>query len=497
MIINNMPLKSKESKEEILEFDLFDNFANTSKAQSMQELKNVSSTYNFKLNNGELKTGYGFKKLAMPTNNVDLDDEQELLLDGSQVNAVWSFKWYDSSKKAKRYYVVYFNELNHIGYADLFNTRPLTLYAPTTFTKTPVGNNTRFHDDDAMVFSSGEGCGFYLLTGSIANMYEDAPEIVSLCSQYDKYFAITAGERADLVYSDNDNLMEWKTSNTSRLKFNDDRGKLNKVIALNDYVYVFRDYGISKISQFSTKSDFDISGLYQCDSYIYPKTIASSGDNVYFLEGSGLFSFNGTKTSKINLECDEMLAKTDKRHASAVCFEGKYYLACRYDFNDDKTIGCENQPNYVNNILFVFDLVSKKIELMRGVDINTLCVLNNPYKSKVVACFNGSHKDKIGELNLSGEIFGENTEKEWQSVKCDLNAPEKVKKLKFLTIKTLNSVVLKVSSDKISKTYNIEGSDKIQRIRVDVFGREFNISFSTKEKQSNISNVKLGYSVQK
>ncbi len=487
-------IKGKKSINKDLTFDAFQDFVNFSKSQSKQQLNKASNSYNFNLSSGELQTGYGFKKLHMPTNTIDVDTEEVLALDGTKITAVWSFKWYDYSSKQNKYYIVYYNDNNNIGFSNLFNTRPFALFAKTTFTETPVGCNTRYANDDAMVFSSSVD-GLFLMTGSITEMYNDAPNLISICSHYDKLFAITAGDRARLVYSDNKDITQWDNDNMQEIIFDDDRGKLNKVIAFNDYVYVFRDFGISKISAYSTRNEFDISQLYQCDSYIYPGTIASSGDKIYFLEGAGIFSFNGSSTSRIDLDCSDMLKKADKRNASAVCFESKYYLACRYDFNDGQTIGCETEEGYINNVLFVFDLVSKKVDLLRGIDIKQLCVLNNPYKSKVVACFNGQNIGNIGELTCDGKIFDSSTEKSWTSVKSDFGYPDKLKKIKHLTIKTLTDCELIVESDKQRKTFMIEGSEKIQQIRVDVTGKEMQIGFKTSLPQANISNVKIVYNV--
>lgn len=494
MIINKNLVKGKKKSQKNLIYDVFQNFVNSKLADSRQEIKNVSSTYNFEISDGELKTGYGFKKLQMPTSTSNLDSEEVLALDGNEVYALWSFKWYSSVAKENRYYIVYFNDLNRLGFANLFNTRPLALFAPTDFTSVPVGNKTRFNGDDAMVFS-GDIDGLYLMTGSISRMYEDAPKVMSICWQFDKYFAIVAGEQVNLYYSDNKDITTWTDQTMKQIVFDDDKGKLNKVMAFNDYVYVFRDFGISKISIYSTKNLFDVSGIYQCDSFIYPGTIASSGDKIYFLEGSGIYSFNGSSTTKINLDCDELLNNTQKHNASAVCFEGKYYLACRYDFTDGKSIGCENESDYINNVLIILDLVSKKVNLVRGVDIRQLCVLNNPYKSKVVACFNGGNKSFIGELTKDGEIFEVATNKEWTSVLSDLDTPEKLKKVEYLTIKTTTDCQVKVESDRGEKIVEVIGSDKLQKLQINLCGREFKVSFLATSKEVNISNVKLGYSI--
>lgn len=487
-------VNGKKSVSKDLVFDVFEDYVNLNDSEDKQKFNRVSSTYNFDLSNGQLLTGYGFKDLSMPTNTSDMDNETLINVRGNEITAIWSFRWFDFALKDNKYYIVYFNDGNYLEFANLFHERPLPLYAETHFNKAPIGCPIRYEKDDALLFSSDVD-GLFLLTGAITKTFKLAPRLLSLCSAFDKIFAVIANDRASLMYTDDKNISHWTENNLEEIKFDDERGKLNKVILLNDYVYVIRDFGISRISVYSTSGNFDISQLYQSDSYIFPGTIASSGDKIYFLEGSGIFAFNGSSTSKINLDCDELLKNADKRNASAVCFEGKYYLSCRYDFNDGQTVGCESNPKCVNNLLLVLDLVSKKVNVLRGVDIHQLCVLNNPYKSKVVACFNGEYCNRIGELTNDGIIFDNATQKIWTSVLSTLSYPEKLKRVKFLNIKTKTDCDVVITSEKQSRTYHVYGSDKLQQIKVDVTGRELQISFKCNDANANISNVKLIYNV--
>lgn len=488
-------IKGKKSVQKDLVFDVFQNFVDKTTGESKQQLKEVKNTYNFNVCDGELTTGLGFKKLQMPTSSTEPGSEEILQFDGSKVYAIWSFKWYDINTHGYKYYMLYYNDNNNLGLTNLFAKRPIALYITTPFTQVPTGCNTRHEEDDAIVFSSLEEKGLFLVTGSQNYMYERAPQVQSICCLYNTLFAITTDKREKLFYSSNQDLTQWTEDDMSQIQFNDDLGGLNKVVDFNDYVYVFRDFGINKISFYSTKDTFDISQIHKADSYIYPGTIASSGDRIYFLEGGGIFSFNGSSANKVELDYNEILNKSSKDNATAVCFEGKYYLACRYDFDDNQKIGCEKEEGFVNNVLFVFDTQSKQINVLRGVDIKQLCVLNNPYKSKVVACFNGQHIGNVGELSMDGQVFGQASEKVWTSVYCDMGYADKIKKTKYLTIKTQTDCLITITSDQMSKTYDICGSDKIQQVKVDVFGKEMSVSIGVKKQEAKISNVKLVFDV--
>lgn len=67
----------------------------------------------------------------------------------------------------------------------------------------------------------------------------------------------------------------------------DERGALNRVISYLNYVYVFRDYGISRITAFGAQTDFSVSNLFVSSGKIYPRSVALCGDSVIFLRRTG------------------------------------------------------------------------------------------------------------------------------------------------------------------------------------------------------------------
>lgn len=281
----------------------------------------------------------------------------------------------------------------------------------------------------------------------------------------------------------------------AELDFSDERGDLNKLISFDDYLYIFRDYGITKLSIYSSDSEFSINHQYMSDSYIYPNSIAQSGDNVYFLERTGLKVFNGSSVNDVEIECIELIKACDQSKCWATSFNGKYYLACRCDFQDDKQIGCEGYTSgYINNALIVYDYQTEHIDIVRGVDINQVLALNNPLKAKLVACFNNQYKGKIGQLTRDGKLFGNALENLWQSTKNDLGYHGQKKRIKNITIKSLSDALLTIESESMARTYNITGKQNIQKIRTNVIGNEFSVKIEA-QGEINISNIVLTASV--
>ena len=482
-------LKTEKTKQEEFEYSLFNKPLST-ESDELQKTGSVKRTYNFLTEDGDLKTGYGFEDIKMPTSFTDLDNESLISIRGDEVKAIWKMKWYDSQDDINCYYLFYYNDEGYICYDNIFRQRLATFIAPNVFTDIPFALYYRVEDEDMLLFF-GEGQDLLTLTSVGSQTVENVPVIKSCCAHYGKLFAITATGNNQLVYTEDLDITAWTDEKTKRLDFSDERGTLNKIISFDDYIYVFRDYGITQLSIYGSNEDFSINHMYLSDSYIYPNTIAQSGDRVYFLERYALKCFNGSSVSEVEIACKDLISSCRQENAYATCYEGKIYLACRCDYGGGESVGCESYSGgYKNNTLIIHDIESGYTEIVRGVDINQVLALNNPYKSKLVACFNGQYKGNIGQLTTDGKIFGSTLGGVWQSTDTDFGHHSKKKRIKSFTVKTSGDITVTISSDKMSKKFEVSGKANIQKIRTNIVGNVFNVKI-TSGGETTISNFVL------
>ena len=170
-------------------------------------------------------------------------------------------------------------------------------------------------------------------------------------------------------------------------------------------------------------------------------------------------------------------------------------MATRYDFNDELSLGCENETGYINNVLFEVDIETNSVDILRGVDIKKIIALDVPYFSKVIACFNGTNKAHLGELTHNGKIFTSSNQKFWTSFKTDLDFKGKMKRIKEIILNTEEDCEVIIESDLETKTYIFEGSEKEQRQLANVVGRNFQISFKSSSAESHISKPMIVFDV--
>ena len=199
----------------------------------------------------------------------------------------------------------------------------------------------------------------------------------------------------------------------------------------------------------------------------------------------GLYSFNGNVVSKLDVEIAKDVDVTFPNNFAATCYHGKYFLACKIDFGDNEAIGCEGST-FVNNAVLIYDINSKQVEVMRGVDIKDFALIESDLVSKLICTFNGANNDKVGQFTLDGSIFGTSYKKKWTSVSSDFGYKGKTKIVKSVSLVAKENCQMTITSDVESKTISIVGSSANQKIKLNVKGERFKVEFSSSASSQKI-----------
>lgn len=393
--------------KKVVEINRFDNF-NTDNAIVAKKF------YNY-LPSNELQNSHGVVNAMFPLNYEDTSEaELNITKKGiTKVEGIAFFKQYfsTSGRTVNRLIVygddkkVYINQMQDDTY-DLFWLYELT------FNSAPITLAFKKDDLDAIILASNDQMKVWCTNYSPYTI-TNAPIITSMCMNEGVLFC-TIKEPAFKVWyaTDLDAENVGNISSTSGyISLEDDLGYARKIVAFNENVYVFRDYGISKINYI--KKDISVSQIYLSNTKIYTNTVSVCGNNILFMTKEGLYSFNGVKVSKIKINIFESL-KIDNANAVSASLGEKYYLALKLDFNDEDKILCE-QNNCVNNALIIFDTNDLSFEIIRGVDIKSLLPVKTDGFEKMLTIFNTGNVDKIGEVKEISKSFDDNLPKYWLS----------------------------------------------------------------------------------
>jgi len=261
-----------------------------------------------------------------------------------------------------------------------------------------------------------------------------------------------------------------------------------KIVSFNDSLYIFREYGIDRLVAYADQNDFQIIPLFTSSNRIYTDTIKVCGDRIMFLASDGIYYFSGLSTQKYNLNINSLFEKKYNDNAKASYYNGKYYLACRLDMDDD-LVGCE-LGEYTNNILLELDIKSGYLNILRGYDIVNVQTVNTKIESKLVVCVRHDGHYRLGQVSKCGNVFGVATTKVWKSPMSSFGYSMRYKLLKSITLSSINNVEICVRTEDVVRKYSIPAG-AVHTIIPNLKAKEFAIDFVSNDIDVNISNPQV------
>lgn len=332
----------------------------------LADFKKAQMCYNFNFSGGNLKHDVGFEPLfggKMPVcSGLDsLFTSESGVCDGF----VFLYRRYDFEAKKQDDKLIIFDSTHTGYYINLFDESFTLTPLGVSFSSRPVAENYRLMGKDVVIMVSSEDNMVVWDGVSAPEIIIDAPKISSMDIHYERLFATSKGSET-LRFSDDLDPTNWSESlsDAGFIELVDERGKLEKVLSFNDYLYVFRERGVSRVyASSSDQRNFYVNHLFTAGGSIIPSTIAICGDKIIFAATDGLYAFDGSSTVRKL----ENLFPLFNFSSSVACFHaGKYYLAAKLDFDGEK------MPNG-NNALLELDAETFEYKLIRGRDIIDLC----------------------------------------------------------------------------------------------------------------------------
>ncbi len=409
---------------------------------SVLALETAAECYNFDFTSGALRSGVGVEYCDyVPRNST----------------RYWVYRYY--SETSGEYVEQYIYQNKH-GLAMVYDyDTKKTTYISGLPLPDMRAINYRLNSKDVLLLSV---TGRRLLTwdGKLLKEYADSPVISSMALHYERLFVTSSQEPTKVFFSDDLDPTNWSigTDSGGFIELLDERGMLNKVVSFGNYLYIFRDHGISRVTAFGDQSEFSVLNLFVTAGRIYPSSIATCGTCIIFLASDGLYAFDGYDCARILQNLDGLIEPSSATE-SAFC-NGKYYLSCRMNFKDGKTVGCESGEFNCNGLL-VYNVANGEYTVARGLDISYLepCTLNNG-GDFLMCCESG----KGGIISSDGKRFGEALPAHWQSPVTDFGLPDRNKAIREIYVDTDTPLTVTFDSGRKKKTVNIKPTNTRARV---------------------------------
>ncbi len=495
----NIPKPS--STRSRIKLTTFEGGLNLKKSENIMPMTYAFTTYNFSHTRGALEAGLGIADLSSAIFSDENLQTQVSIGLSSLGSIIGSFhaKRYNQETLTREDKLMFLTSDMKLHYLPLNpqeieeNASGIKTISNLMFSAKPTAINYRLNGQDCTIFSSIlDPMIVWGLTENVMKV-ADAPHISSMAMHYERLFATVDGEQSSIWFSDDLDPTNWSVSLTEAgfIEMLDERGALKKVLSFNDYIYVFRDYGITRISAIADQTTFSVAHLFVASGKIYPNTVISCGDVILFLASDGLYKFDGVSCSKILTNIENGFSKMDNTYAIAGYFENKYYIACSFNFQDELM---EGESEAKNNCLIEVDLNTMQAIFLRGteiVDINT--VLSDYFCGVVVSAKQfGSDYYRLGVIDHSGKVFNNITHKVWKTALTDLGYPQKQKCVRNIFINSKSDCKIIVTTEENNKKeLQVKASNKPISISTRIYGAKFSFEFSCDSDDCEITNPNI------
>ena len=470
----------KEKKR--IEIDTFNNFNSSNNIYT-------EKFYNFFPSN-KLASSQGVAVAKFPKMYTDMTEE-ELDIEDLDINSVCGvsyFKMYFPDSQNTQHRILIYGDDNKVYINQLFSGSSMLLWLfNLQFNSPPVSLSYKTDDTDSIILTSSDKMVVWHTNYSPYEI-ENVPIITSMCMNDEVLFCTIKDPAFKIWYATNldaENVGQV-SAESGYISLEDDLGYSRKILTFNEDIYVFRDYGISKINYI--KNDISVSQIYLSNTKIYADTVSICGNVIMFMTKDGIYSFNGVKVTKTDVNIKTLLPSTNE-HTTASSLGQKYYLALRLNFNDNKEILCET-GDYVNNALVIIDIIDYSYEIIRGVDIKSLLPVKTELFEKMLVTFNTINNSQLGQIVETSSCFDTRLPKYWQSSNLTNNFNTKL--FTKLSIQASENVTFNLIYDDKNISFSTY-KDGLNEFCFKILCKQVKLEISSNETNASVDKVVLDY----
>lgn len=444
--------------------------------------------YNIGFKNGALTNGMGIAKAKI--NGTLLPSVGAT---GCRIIKCWIYYKYNYTLNKREDKIVVLLDNNTVYTTLLDGATGFTQTTMTFSSGTASALNYHFNGEDVFLIFGSAG-GMYLYNGESATHYNNVPGFSSVCLHYERIYGTTQQGSNRVYFSDDLDPTNWQISlnEAGYISFPDEGGRVKKVESFNDYVFIFREYGIHRLTAYTDLTDYKITKVFSTSNKIYAETIKVCGNKMVFLAEDGLYSFDGFVTKKIYAGLFPLIG--NKEYAVASYFNYKYYLAVNLKILDDSVVGDEEKGGMKNNGIVSIDFDLGDVNIFRGGDVACFLPVNMSNFCELLVAFNNFRCVHLGMICDSGTIMDVPLNKLWRSPLSHLAQLDGNKILRKIYLLTNGALKLTVNGDeKFEK--DIQCSPYIQVVPINRGGESISIALQSDSDKLYISGMLLEFDV--
>ena len=440
--------------------------------EKLKTPKTPNVCYNFNPFDGALRSAEGVSVLKFK-------DKQYSFPNNVKSIKAYYYKRFDTSTGSRDDKIVCYCTDNNLYVCPLNSTTGVfNKIADSYYIKPPIAVNYNYYGNDVMLFAVDNG-SISVLDNNTLTHYADTPTISNMCIHNERLFATTSDDINTVWFSGLFNPIEWNVSldGAGYVTIPDEKGKMLNLISFYDYVYLFREYGISRISAYGDQTDFRVDNLYLRHGKIFGNSITVCGDYIVFLASDGLHIFDGINSKKLLPSYDSYFIGVDNQNAQGVYFDNKLFFTADMRLNGN-----------ICNVTLVYDFKRKAEYVLKGLNLSHLVSVNGDN----YFLFGVTKDYKLVKMDNSGSFLGEATEKIWKNSSSDYGIAVKNKRLYKFTVDTDYEIKVIITCDGENYYYFLDKYDN--ELNLDIVGNLFQITIISEFQMARVISPTLYFS---
>ena len=478
----------------------FSNGVNSDYDENLLPIKYSPLTYNFNFNDGSLRDGIGMSNPIFRYSENFPEMTKAIKWPESEViTGCWLYRFWDKDLGDDRAFLIAYTVSGNFYYNNLKDSSSdMIQIEGLNFKEKPRVLTYNIDGVDTLILVSKNDGMYTWVYRQDPIKVDNVPLIKSMCVHYERLFVTTFGDNRSVWFSDNLNPTNFNIGSRDGgfIELNDEYGgDSNKVISFDGYLYIFRDFNIARVSAFGDQQDFSVTQLYLSNGRIYDKTVSLCGNRVMYLASDGIYSFNGSNSTKINLSIDKLFDGVDNDYAVGAYNEGCYYLICKLNYPGDKVMHETQNQRMYNNTLIRINVNTGEMSILRGYNFVDLFLIKYHLNSEVMVSVLDMGLSRVLVVDNSGKYIDEPTPKVWNSPMSDFGYPDKYKLIREIVVETSADIIIEIVADNQSYSYRLKGKNGYQSIRPYVKGKKIAVNFISNTIGNKISNpnIVVGY----
>ena len=294
--------------------------------------------------------------------------------------------------------------------------------------------------------------------------------IVQLISHNERIFALVKGGNNSVWFSDVFNPFDWEVSLSGGgyLECDNSPGVINKLVSMGDYLYLFCDYGIYRLTCYSLQSQFELKKVYSSGEKILGESVASTQNKIVFCTKDNAYSFDYYGVKRLNVDL-ETLTGQNNAIKSAVAKQNQVYIVTQ------------------NAEIIIYDVEKGNYCVVSGYQTGDLVNVEAKNLSAIVA------RSKLSEELVMTTDIGEDCvtqcARSWKIKDVDLGQPNRLKNIRYAEYKVSAQTTLFVTADGVK--YEFPLTQRSNKVAINVKGKSFDFELFNDTATIKIAPVEL------